>query len=345
MPETRDIAKVTLASIPAFPAVVLRVLDIVSQDNPDFALLVREISSDATLSAQVLRLANSARFGFASQISTVQHAVVALGSAEVQSLVVSVAVANYSRAALRTRALQQCWRHTIASAVLCREVARAAGKPADQAYSLGLLHDIGRLGLLVAWPREYDRILQQADRDSMSLLELEKRLFKMDHCEVGRTLVEQWKLPAEFQLVAGRHHDPPAGQKELDSLRIAYFGCQIADALGYWVAKPLRPRPLEDILSEMPEQVRASFPSDPAALKELVEKSVTGDSEPLDKTAPDYVPARPAEPADAPRPEAVVQNGDRKAEDDRHIAFDLTLVLATVLTFVAVMIAMKWFQT
>src|ERR1700723_334170 len=82
---------ISLANIPAFPAVVLRVLDIASQDNPDFDLLVREITSDATLSAQVLRLANSPLFGFAAQISTVQRAVVALGTAQVQSLVMSVA--------------------------------------------------------------------------------------------------------------------------------------------------------------------------------------------------------------------------------------------------------------
>ena len=88
---------ISLASIPAFPDVALRVLDLVSQDDPDIDLLVREIASDATLSAQVLRLVNSALFRFETPVGTVQQAVFMLGTQRVQSLVMSVATANYSR--------------------------------------------------------------------------------------------------------------------------------------------------------------------------------------------------------------------------------------------------------
>lgn len=184
-----------LCRIPAFPPVVLRVLDLLARQETDMALLVREIASDATLSAQVLRLANSPLFGLATQVDTVHHAVVTLGFSRVQSLVMAVATTNYIKGAMRTEALQLCWRHTLASAVLCRELARGTGMDPDRAYSLGLLHDIGRLGLLVAYPDAYDGVLKAADRDSVSLLDLEKKRFGMDHCETGRRLVEQWKLP------------------------------------------------------------------------------------------------------------------------------------------------------
>src|SRR5580704_15548506 len=252
MPEVLLKKDISLANIPAFPAVVLRVLDIASQENPDFALLEREITSDATLSAQVLRLANSPLFGFAAQISTVQRAVVALGTAQVQSLVMSVATANYSRAALRTEAMQKCWRHTLATAVLSREVARAAGIPPEQAYSLGLLHDIGRLGLLVAWPDDYNRILEESSRDGTSMLELERELFNMDHCEVGHLLAGQWKLPPQFLAVAGHHHDPQPDSGDLTHLRIAHIGCGMADALGYWATKPFAPPEPAELLSLLP---------------------------------------------------------------------------------------------
>src|SRR5690349_8186961 len=141
-----------LGRIPAFPPVVLRVIDLLSNEQTEMAALVREIASDATLSAQVLRLANSPLFGLAAEVDTVHHAVVTLGFSRVQALVMAVATSNYMRGAMRTEALQKCWRHTVASAVLCRELARAAGINPDRAYSLGLLHDIGRLGLLVAFP-------------------------------------------------------------------------------------------------------------------------------------------------------------------------------------------------
>jgi HD-like signal output (HDOD) protein len=288
--EDRSLKDISLASIPAFPAVALRVLDLASQEDPDFDLLVREIASDATISAQVLRLANSALFRFETQVRTVEQAVFLLGSQQVQSLVMSVATTNYSRAALRTEAFQRCWQHTIATAVLSREIAAAAGAPQpEQAYSLGLLHDIGRLGLLVAWPDDYDRMVRKADRNVLSLLELERQLFTMDHCELGRRLIEQWKLPHEFCVVAGRHHDPSAGATELDSLRIAHLSCRLADALEFWVAKPFRPLDVEEVLSELPHAVRLRLPSDPSELREKIASSLGGETAFLSQQPPDPV--------------------------------------------------------
>ena len=110
--------EVVLSRIPAFPPVVLRALDLISKERTPIADLVREITSNATLSAQVLRLANSALFGFAAQIDTVQHAVTALGLSRVQSLIMTVATGNYMRAALRTEALVKCWRHSLAAAFI-----------------------------------------------------------------------------------------------------------------------------------------------------------------------------------------------------------------------------------
>jgi HD-like signal output (HDOD) protein len=334
--EDRPPKDISLASIPAFPTVALRVLDVVSQDEPDFDLLVREIVSDATISAQVLRLANSSLFGFAKSIGTVKQAVIVLGAKQVQSLVMSVATATYSRAALRTEALQRCWQHTIATAVLCREIAEAAGTlQPEQAYSLGLLHDIGRLGLLVAWPHEYDLMLQKADRDAISLLELEKRLFTMDHCEVGRLLVEQWKLPHEFCVVAGRHHDPPAGATELNSLRIANLSCRLADALDFWVIKPFQPVDPEAILSELPDAVRVRLPSDPLELREKISNSIGGETASVSHRQPDSE-CKPGVGSNAPGvksdpPETASTAAPLTRFESQPAAWDALVVMITVI--------------
>jgi HD-like signal output (HDOD) protein len=350
--ETRPKRSVSLANIPAFPAVVLRVLDIVSQDEPDLHSLVQEINSDATLSAQVLRLANSPLFGFSAQISTVQHAVVALGTGQIQSLVMSVATANYSRAAFRSEALRKCWRHTLASAVLSREVARAAGMAAEKAYSLGLLHDIGRLGLLVAWPDDYSRILEEANRDGVSLLELERQLFNMDHCEVGQLLVEQWKLPADFRIVAGHHHDPPTESEKLDPLRVAYLGCQMADSLGYWAARPLAPIPLEELLTLLPAGIRDRFPTDAKVLTELVERSVSDGTDALSEPAQEFSidrrqasrsAATAGESPEGTTPPATQDAEMFKPSETRPLAWDFMIVLASVVSFLIVFVALLYF--
>jgi hypothetical protein len=214
----------------------------------------------------------------------------------VQSLVMAVATANYMRGGLRTEALAKCWRHSMASAILSRELARAcrasSQAPApESAYSFGLLHDIGRLGLLVAYPAKYSRILKVADRDKVSLLDQEKLLFGMDHCEAGTHLLENCKLPEEFCRVVGRHHDPPgfALGKEVsgpvDSLLIGYLACQMADTLGYSVVTPLKPAAMEELLALLPSSARAHFPSDLEELERIIAKGL-GEDNPLGDTPP-----------------------------------------------------------
>jgi HD-like signal output (HDOD) protein len=269
-PLTKDIV---LANIPAFPPIVLRTLDLLSKDTPDVGDVVQKISSDATLSAQLLKLANSPLFGFVAQIATVQHSVVALGLIRVRSLVLAVATTNYMRKALGTEAMNKCWRHTLASAILCRELARAAGMLEDRAHSFGLLHDIGRLGLLVGYPEAYDQVLIAADRDAVSLLDEEKKRFGMDHCEAGRQLVEQWKLPHEFCVIAGRHHEPPAG-RPFDFLTLVSLACQLADTLGYSVATPLKPLPFDELRHMLPRAVQCGFPADPAVMIEIINGTI-----------------------------------------------------------------------
>jgi HD-like signal output (HDOD) protein len=346
--EDRPLKDISLASIPAFPAVALRVLDLVSQDDADFDLLAREIASDATLSAQVLSLANSALFRFEMRIVTVQQAVMLLGAQRVQSLVMSVAMANYSRAALRTEAFQRCWQHTIATAVLSREIAAAAGAPEpEQAYSLGLLHDIGRLGLLVAWPDDYDLMLQKADRNVASLIELERQRFTMDHCELGRRLIEQWKLPHEFCVVAGRHHDSPAGVTELDSLRIAHLSCRLADALEFWVAKPFRPLDVEEVLSELPHAVRLRLPSDPLELREKISNSLGVGSAVLSQQPPDSVPISSERSGTADLNSDLPETGSTGAPvtsvESKPAAWDFVVVLIAVIVFALISAAVYAF--
>jgi putative nucleotidyltransferase with HDIG domain len=283
--------RLVLANIPAFPPVVLRVLDLLSTEQPDNKSLIREISLDATLSAQLLRMANSPLFGFVSRVHTVRQAVALLGYVRVQSLVMAVATANYIRGGLRTEALARCWRHSMASAILSRELARACHVPPESAYSFGLLHDIGRLGLLVAYPAEYSRILKVADRDRLSLLDQEKLLFGMDHCEAGTQLLQNCKLPEEFCQIVGRHHDPPgfAFGKEaggpVDPLLIGYLACQMADTLGYSVVTPLKPASLEELLALLPAWARAHFPCDQETLERIVAKGL-GEDNPLGDTPP-----------------------------------------------------------
>ncbi len=327
-----------LSKIPAFPPIVLRVFDLLGNENVEVRKLVELITSDPAFSAQILRLANSPLFGFQSRIDSLQHALVILGLRRVRGLAMTVATANYMQAALRIEELHRCWRHTLACALLTEELARACSQPEDIAYTTGLLHDIGRLGLLVAHPIEYAQILREAAEHARDPLELERKFFGADHCQAGRFLAEQWGLPEDVKVVAGRHHDPLVAPVN-DVLGLTALGCLLADALGFWVVPPIRPLDLEQARGLLPEEAGTQFWPDGDKLRRTIERRIRSH----DVLVP--TPVAPAAPSHAaagerPEPETDVRETVAAVVPVRSLARDLTVVVLTGLVFSAVFILM-----
>ena len=265
--------KSLLARIPAFPPIVLRLLDLLGRQDVEIRELVALISSDPAFTAQILNVANSPLFGFRARIDNLQSALVLLGLQRVRSLCMTVATANHMKAALRVEELLRCWRHMLACAMLTDELARCCSAFEDRAYIAGLLHDVGRLGLLLAYPQEYAELLRNAGRNALELLDCEREELGMDHCEAGRVLAAHWNLPAELQIVAARHHDPQEnGPVEL--LTLVHFGCQLADSLGFWVVEPIKPRSAEEIQAALPPQLAKRVRIDGARWQGIVERRI-----------------------------------------------------------------------
>jgi putative nucleotidyltransferase with HDIG domain len=329
----------SLAKIPAFPPIVLRVFDLLTSEEVEVRKLVEILTADPAFSAQILRLANSPLFGFHSRIESLQHALVILGLRRVRSLAMTVATANYMQAALKIQELYRCWRHTLACALISEELARICGQPDDVAYTAGLLHDVGRLGLLVAHPAEYAQMLRSAAQGGLDTLELERKVFGADHCEVGRMLAERWNLPEDIRLAAGRHHDQPGGPVD-DVTGVVYLGCQLADALGFWVTPPLRPRSLEEIRELLPEDARSRFHLDADQLRDSVERRIRSHEVAAAPGASSHAPGEahpePAEP-ETERTEDLRET-IAAAPPARALWRDLTVVVVTGLIFSAVFI-------
>jgi putative nucleotidyltransferase with HDIG domain len=257
----------SLSKIPAFPPIVLRVLDLASNEEVDVRQLVELITADTALSAQLLRLANSPLFGMTARIDSVQHALMVLGLRRVHNLAMTAATSHYLRSALRVKELHRCWLHSLACALLSSELARLVSQPEDTAYTAGLLHDIGRLGLLVAHPEKYVELLRQLDGGG-DALELEKQVFGLNHCEAGEILAQRWGLPAEIQQAARRHHEMPSEGAGPDWL--LWLSCQMADALGFWAVPNPHSFTLERFRDMLPAAARERFSLDPAYWKRLV---------------------------------------------------------------------------
>lgn len=167
-----------LTAIPSFPPVALRVLELPSTEALDLPATATAIESDAVFAGRILQHANSVEFGFTVPVESVHRALVLLGSERVREITATVAASVYVRAAFKTEELRRCWQHSLACAVLSETLARSAGVHEQQAYTAGLMHDIGRLAILVAYPEQYIGIVREAAFRCIDLLDFERECLR-----------------------------------------------------------------------------------------------------------------------------------------------------------------------
>ncbi len=226
-----------LRLLPPFPAVANRILSLVGNDSIGANQISDIIKLDPTFTAEILRVANSALFGLTGTITSVNHAVSLLGLERVKAMATLVALNSMVKTALRIDALRRFWKHSLVAAVLCEEVALVSRGPSEIAYTAGLLHNLGTLGLMAAYPDEYTQMLDVSSEYGYDLLQTERDLFDIDHCAAGAYLAREWNFPEEIAGAIADHHESPAeGDASLKG--VVRIGWRLADALGYVAFTP-----------------------------------------------------------------------------------------------------------
>jgi putative nucleotidyltransferase with HDIG domain len=229
-----------LQELPALPTVSTRLLSIIGRADVDLRSVSALIASDGALAGEVLRIANSSLFGLRSEVRSIVQAVAYLGIEKTKSLAWTVAIKNYLGNALQTPPLQRIWRHSLAVALVAEELANWTQADGAEAYTAGILHDLGALGLIAMSPSHYRQLLEEAAVAPASILDLERKHFGLDHCEAGEFLAAKWKLPPFMGEVMRLHHSP-LEQPAFTPLGLIHFASRGADLLGFSVVN----RPVE----------------------------------------------------------------------------------------------------
>jgi HD-like signal output (HDOD) protein len=245
--------------LPPFPQVALRVLQLANDENVQLHQLSELISSDPAFASEVLTIANSLLYAPRFPASSVLQAIAVMGANNLQGLCLTVGVRGYMGKALNQPAMRAIWRHNLACALIADQLASVGFMNRDVAYTSGVIHDIGRLALAVIRPKEYSLPLGAHSGSPASILKAERELFGWDHCEAGRQLIVDWKLPSEFEAIVGDHHAPrekdgPWGMPDLINV-----SCRMADTAGFAAFPGCEVTPFPDLLDELPARERRLF--------------------------------------------------------------------------------------
>jgi putative nucleotidyltransferase with HDIG domain len=248
-----------LASIPPFPQIAIDVVTLLNDPTAPVQRIISLVEKDVALTTAILRLANSGLYGRRRSIGTVRSAFLALGAEDFAETVMRTSVKKYLNAATPRADLNRCWAHSVACSEIAKILAAGLNLPPDVAQSAGLLHDLGRFGLAISAPDKHNELLNGVC--SLDVIDAEREIFGMDHTEVGRLLAEQFNLPDEIRVAAGRHHDNFSGD-EPDMLAVVTVACRVASAVGFQVVTQAIPKSLDDVIAAAPAPMRGRISND-----------------------------------------------------------------------------------
>jgi len=226
-----------LQDLPPLPAVIVRVMQTISDPATSASDLNRLISADQALASKVLRLVNSSYYGFPRKIATITNAVVILGFNTVRNLTTSLGVFNAFDGQGQKTALDRdaFWAHSMATAVAAGVIARRKGigaKSVEEVFIGGLMHDIGKLFLDQYFPDQYAIAIKLASAARISIWEAEKTALGVGHALVGKRIAEKWNLPHSLTAMITLHHQPVFAKEYFEITATIQAADHVARKLG-----------------------------------------------------------------------------------------------------------------
>lgn len=215
--------------LPTLPVVVPKILALTESESSSAADIADVLSFDPALSARVLKVANSAYYGFSRKITDLKTAVALLGFRMVRSLAISLGIIQTLPPGKETAVFspRELWVHSVTTGALVRELCARLGHrgESDHMFTVGILHDIGKLVLNLFFHDVYGQVLAAARlRDRYELHVVEREVIGMDHGEVGAILLERWRLPEGICSTIAAQHRPdvsPGNTPHVAMLRVA----------------------------------------------------------------------------------------------------------------------------
>lgn len=192
--------------IPALPIVASRILHIIADDNSSLEELKKVISMDQSFSSRLLKVANSPYYRASNTISDITDAITRIGFTTVQALVFAISLKDLRRPLNKTDFL--LWDHSLAVSVASGLIARDMGLlPSDETFIYGLLHDIGKVVINLSLKNEFADVVSTVRELNISFAEAENKVLGFDHCDMGKYVADQWRLPAKLAFVIANHHE------------------------------------------------------------------------------------------------------------------------------------------
>jgi len=225
----------TITSLPSLPSLYFEIIEALRSPDVSLQKVGEIISRDIGMTAKILQLVNSAFFGLPRQISNPTQAVTLLGLEVIRTLVLSIHIfEQFDQGKQKEGSLEHLWRHSIRTGILAKGIAKEEGQShpvMDDAFTAGLLHDLGKPLLSTNFPERYREAEEAMRCGKIPAWEAERQIWGTTHAVVGAYLLRLWGLPDSIVEAVAFHHCATERQEDSFSPLLAV---SVANVLEHW---------------------------------------------------------------------------------------------------------------
>lgn len=217
----------------AMPAHAARAFQIASDPKAKTSDFVTIIESDEALSSRIIRVANSVYFQRGAPATEIENAVAQIGLDELRGLLSATMLKSLLKS--KTSERKQIWANAVGTAMIASSITKYTnGLNAGQAFLCGLVHDVGKLIMLMRNQKLYKQVMLQAGSGKDDFRAIEDQIFEINHVEVGQWVAETWKFPpVAIEAIAGHHNAWPQSVGSLQRSANPALLIRIADILAH----------------------------------------------------------------------------------------------------------------
>lgn len=221
-----------IGALPTVPGTLKRISGIIEKPRIALEEISRFVAADPALTSKVLKMVNSAIYGFPGRISSVSHAIMLLGLNVVKGLLLGISVFE-----IMQKVMGGLWEHSVACAVASRAIAEKMKiKDPEEASVSGLLHDMGKVILILEYQEQYQEAMRTAEERRIPIAQAETEIFQETHATVGMWLSRKWRFPVNLVEAMACHHSPSLAKIAPVETAIVHFADILVRARGFGFA-------------------------------------------------------------------------------------------------------------
>ncbi len=224
-----------IGSLPPLPGTAVKIINLLSDPRSTVPEIVEVIKYDQAVTTEVLRLVNSAYFGLSRKVTSVDDAMICLGTVKVLQLVMSIHTTTLLAREQQGYGLEPgvLWKHSVAVALASSAFAqRIKLTNANLVFTAGLLHDIGKVVLNQYVAEEFAKIVNLVNERGMTFNEAENQVLGYSHEEIGGMIAQKWQLPEPIVSCIRYHHDPSVMEAPDPLVDVVYLANSVCLLLG-----------------------------------------------------------------------------------------------------------------